>query len=92
MKSRKLFDITEPYSKEQYNSIYYKVMREFGDHVCVAYQSNWYMVIACSDSTISNSLMLDLREIGITKSYMEARRGRKNKERVYVQIKFKRIR
>lgn len=91
MKQRKLFDITEPYSKEQYNEIYYKVMSELDGHAVVAYQSNWLMIIACSDQTISTVLILQLLQRGVKNSYIDVKPGKKHKERRYVQVKFKRI-
>lgn len=91
MKPRKLFDITEPYSREQYNDIFYRVMPELDGHVCVAYQSNWMIVLACTDLDISKELTAKLQRKGVNKSAIEVRRGKKNKERVYVQVKFKRI-
>lgn len=54
----------------------------------IAYQSNWYLILACLDEDIANYVVSKLSCDPIYRWEMELRPGRKYSERQYIRIKF----
>lgn len=83
---KKLFRITDPEVLDQFRDVH-SVLTRSEDDVQVAYQSNWYMVVACRDIPTARLIISRLHRIG--RWEIENKPGRKGRYQ-YIQIKFNR--
>ena len=75
------FDITDPYVIPQFN-IVARVLYDYRKNCGIAYTSNWYMVIVCTDLILANKIISKLTDWD-----MEDRPGRKQRYH-YIKLKF----
>ena len=83
----KLFTLSDAKSLEQYYDIQ-RVLKKYDDVTMIAYQSNWYIVIACLDWFTASEVRARL--LNIKQWEIDISPGRKNKIRHYLRIRLER--